>query len=46
MSRSSTRNESFFYIEKQGDKGAGRPFPLHPKSPQNRSSAPASDTFR
>jgi hypothetical protein len=26
-------NESCFYKDKQGTKGAGRPFPLHPKSP-------------
>jgi hypothetical protein len=24
---------NLFYIEEAGDKGAGRPFPLHPKSP-------------
>jgi hypothetical protein len=26
---------NLFDIEKAGDKGAGRPFPLHPKSPPN-----------
>ena len=26
---------NLFYIKEAGDKGAGRPFPLHPKSPPN-----------